>query len=81
LRDRFANDTALEGYLRPFWIAWDSRRRPDGKPYSKTKPAWLTEWAINGQIPPPSRSSDTSQAAKPETVFDRARRRLANNGD
>jgi hypothetical protein len=39
-------------YLRPFWLAWSSRRRrTDGKSYDPGSLIWLTEWAINGSIP------------------------------
>lgn len=42
----------LQAYLAPFWIAWSSRRsQTTGKSYSRTSVAWLTEWAVNGQIP------------------------------
>ena len=41
----------LESYLEPFWSAWSKGRTKDGKPYSKTNPAWLTEWAFQGEIP------------------------------
>ena len=40
-------------YLRPFWLAWSTRRRRfDGKPYDPGALTWLTEWAVNGSIPP-----------------------------
>jgi hypothetical protein len=39
-------------YLKPFWMAWSSRkRRSDGKPYDPSSLTWLTEWALNGSIP------------------------------
>jgi hypothetical protein len=39
-------------FLRPFWLAWSSRRRTsDGRPYDPGSLIWLSEWAINGQIP------------------------------
>jgi hypothetical protein len=42
-------------YLRPFWLAWfGRRRRSDGKPYDPGSVTWLTEWALNGSIPPES---------------------------
>lgn len=40
-------------YLRKFWLAWSTRRRhADGKPYDPRALTWLTEWALNGSIPP-----------------------------
>ena len=46
-------------YLRPFWLAWSSRRRrSDGKLYDPGSLTWLTEWALNGTVPPESGGSD-----------------------
>ncbi|HET6846376.1 MAG TPA: hypothetical protein VFH29_06040 [Anaerolineales bacterium] len=40
-------------YLRPYWLAWSSRTRSsDGKPYDPGSLTWLSEWAMNGHIPP-----------------------------
>jgi hypothetical protein len=40
-------------HLRTFWLAWSSRRRlSDGRPYDPASLTWLTEWALNGSIPP-----------------------------
>jgi hypothetical protein len=40
-------------HLRPFWLAWSSRKRlSDGRPYDPGSLTWLTEWALNGTIPP-----------------------------
>lgn len=40
-------------FLRPFWLAWSSRRRKsDGQPYDPASLTWLSEWALNGTIPP-----------------------------
>jgi hypothetical protein len=44
-------------YLVPYWLAWSGRRRQDGRNYDPSNLTWLTEWAVNGQIP--------SQAAAP----------------
>jgi hypothetical protein len=42
----------LVEYLKPFWIAWSSRKRKhDGKPYPPESIAWLCEWAVNNHIP------------------------------
>lgn len=46
-------------YLRPFWLAWSSRRRrSDGKLYDPGSLTWLTEWALNGTVPPEYGGSD-----------------------
>lgn len=40
-------------YLQPFWLEWAARlRRSDGRPYDPASLTWLTEWAMNGAIPP-----------------------------
>jgi len=45
------DDAGLAAYLEPFWRAWTSRRRRDGKPYDRGNISWLTEWAVNGAMP------------------------------
>lgn len=44
---RFKYDTAdkMIDYLTPFWNEWY------GRSYRKTNLAWLTEWAVSGEIP------------------------------
>jgi hypothetical protein len=41
----------LVDYLAPFWLAWSSRKTRDGRPYAAGNIAWLTEWAVNDEIP------------------------------
>lgn len=41
----------LREYLEPFWLAWSTRKTKDKKPYSKTNPTWLVEWAFQGEAP------------------------------
>ncbi|MFN2120717.1 MAG: hypothetical protein ACK2T0_10025 [Anaerolineales bacterium] len=46
-------------HLRPFWLAWSSRKRlSDGQPYDPASLTWLTEWALNGAIPPQKGQTD-----------------------
>jgi hypothetical protein len=45
------DNPALKEYLQPFWQAWSSRKRKDGRPYDPSNPTWLAEWALNGSIP------------------------------
>ena len=52
-RRRKLDDPALRDYLAPFWLAWRSRKRLDGRPYDLGNITWLAEWALNGSIPPP----------------------------
>ena len=45
-------DAALADWLSPYWLAWSSRKRLDGRPYDPANLTWLTEWALNTAIPP-----------------------------
>jgi hypothetical protein len=45
------DDQALAVYLAPYWLAWSSRKRLDGRPYDPGNITWLTEWALNGTVP------------------------------
>jgi hypothetical protein len=38
-------------YLKPFWLAWSTRRGQNGKLYNPSNLTWLTEWAVNGSVP------------------------------
>jgi hypothetical protein len=51
------DDQALTGYLAPYWQAWRGRRRKDGRPYDPANISWLTEWALNGTLPPETRGA------------------------
>lgn len=46
------DDQVLAVYLALFWLAWSSRKRLDGRPYDPGNITWLTEWALNGTVPP-----------------------------
>jgi len=45
------DDQALAVYLTPYWLAWSSRKRLDGRSYDPGNITWLTEWALNGSVP------------------------------
>ena len=47
------DDKALAKYLVPYWLAWSSRKRVDGRPYDPGNITWLVEWALNKSAPPP----------------------------
>ncbi|HSR20091.1 MAG TPA: hypothetical protein VLL49_04180 [Anaerolineales bacterium] len=53
-------------YLAPFWQAWSSRRRRDGRPYHPASLAWLTEWAVNGSIPAAGQGKPRHSQSPPE---------------
>lgn len=41
----------LVDFLKPYWLAWSTRKTKDGKLYSKNSVVWLCEWAMQGEIP------------------------------
>ena len=55
------DDAALRTYLMPYWLAWSSRRRQDGRLYDPGNISWLTEWALNESIPPIVKAGATGQ--------------------
>ena len=68
LRGREAlDDVALRAYLAPYWLAWSSRKRQDGRPYDPGNITWLVEWALNRSIPAPGgpKSSGPVRPAAP----------------
>jgi len=52
MRGRFSEEDALVEAAKPYWLAWKSRQRTDGRPYDESNLAWFTEWFVNGKIPP-----------------------------
>jgi hypothetical protein len=62
------DDRALTEYLQPFWLAWSSRKRQDGRPYDPGNVTWLTEWALNGSIPSKSPSPGEGKAQRDEAI-------------
>jgi hypothetical protein len=43
---RGLNGRGSAEYLRPFWLEWSNRG------WSASNLAWLTEWAVEGVVPP-----------------------------
>lgn len=41
----------LVEYLKPYWLAWSTRKSRENKPYKQSSLVWLFEWAMNGEIP------------------------------
>jgi hypothetical protein len=70
-------DAALRAYLVPYWLAWSSRKRLDGRPYDPGNLTWLVEWALNGSIPSPGvpKSRESARPAVPSPA--ETRRMLA----
>jgi hypothetical protein len=71
------DEAALTVYLTPFWLAWSTRKRQDGRPYDPGNITWLTEWALNGTIPPGggSKGAEAERPAAPSP--EQTRRMLA----
>ena len=61
------NDKALVKYLVPYWLAWSSRKRVDGRPYDPGNITWLAEWALNRSLPPPGapKAAESNRPAAP----------------
>jgi hypothetical protein len=68
---------ALAAYLAPYWLAWSSRKRLDGRPYDPGNLTWLAEWALNGSIPPPGGSKGAGSAHNSVPSVEETRRMLA----
>ena len=61
------DDKALAKYLVPYWLAWSSRKRVDGRPYDPGNITWLVEWALNRSIPAPgpAKVAESTRTASP----------------
>ena len=51
LRGRHGDGEKLVDYLKPYWLAWSTRKTKDGRAYQQNSMVWLCEWAVNEQIP------------------------------
>jgi len=63
LRSKYPDVDGMVQYLQPFYDSWITRRGKDGRFFSKTNLAWLTDWAVAGEIPP---NTDDLQKQKRE---------------
>lgn len=45
------NEQAVIDYLKPYWEAWKIQKTKDGRKFSRTNNAWLTDWAVSGDMP------------------------------
>lgn len=57
---RGRHGTRLVDQVTPYWLAWSSRKNKQGRKYNPAILVWLTEWAVNGEIP-----DDGNEAPKP----------------
>ena len=71
------DDQALAVWLKPYWLAWSSRKRLDGRPYDPGNITWLVEWALNGSIPPQGGAGGKDAARPPVPSPEETRRMLA----
>lgn len=49
---RAKHGAKLTETVKPCWLAWSTRKTKNGRQYDAASLVWLTEWAVNGQIPP-----------------------------
>lgn len=61
------DDPALVKFLAPYWLAWSGRKRLDGRPYDPANLSWLTEWALNGHVPPNPQLAEGKKPVPPRT--------------
>lgn len=62
------DDAGLKTYLIPYWLAWSTRKRQDGRPYDPGNISWLTEWALNQSIPPIGVKTGTTSQDRLEAI-------------
>ena len=51
LMDKYKTENAITEYLKPFYQAWIKTKGKDGRFYSKANNAWLTTYAVAGEMP------------------------------
>ena len=66
------DDQALVVLLKPYWLAWTSRKRANGLPYDPGNITWLVEWALNGFIPANHSASNGSGQNPEKSMQDKA---------
>jgi hypothetical protein len=66
-------DQGLAAYLAPYWLAWSGRKRLDGRLYDLGNISLLTEWALNGTIPPNGKDGVAAKTSA-EVIREVARR-------
>jgi len=54
--------------LKPYWLAWSSRKNKNGRNYDPSSLVWLVEWAVNGEIPRVNGSEPASQTDKQDII-------------
>jgi hypothetical protein len=69
LRKRFQSDQTLVDYLEPFWISWQGRKAKSGHNYRLSSLVWLTEWAVNNDIPGSKRSDPPRRSIEADDEF------------
>ncbi len=51
LGTKYKTEDELINYLKPYFQKWIKTKSKEGKPYSKTNNAWLTTYAVAGEMP------------------------------
>ena len=51
LKTKFKSEDEIISYLKPYFQKWIKTKSKEGKLYSKTNNAWLTTYAIAGEMP------------------------------
>lgn len=58
LMDKHKTEDAITEYLKPFYQKWIKTKGKNGKYYSKLNNAWLTDYAVAGEMPGSGLSAD-----------------------
>jgi len=54
--------------LKPYWLAWSSRKGRNGRNYDPSSLVWLTEWAVNDEIPRANGSEPKTQSNNQDII-------------
>lgn len=64
LKTKYTTEEELIEYLKPYYQRWIKTKSKDGRLYSKTNNAWLTTFAVAGEMP-----GITNIQSKPRQVY------------
>ena len=64
LKTKYKTEEELIEYLKPYYQKWIKTKSKEGKLYSKTNNAWLTKFAVAGEMP-----GENNQQSKAREVY------------
>jgi len=51
IQTKYKTEEEIIDYLKPYYKKWITLKSKEGKPYSKTNNAWITDYAVAGEMP------------------------------